>query len=1066
MKWRGCFLFFLLSFYFITVARGQLITFSVKNERLEKVFLLIEQQSDHHFIYTTEQIEKAKPVTLSVSNEQLSSVLDKCFSGQPLLYNINEKNITVKEKKVVASERPLRGKIMDQNGNPVRGVTINIKGTLLVVASDSNGEFGFDNAPLNVTLILTSVEIEPLERYVGNQESVEILVSIKVGVLDETIVKGYYSTTRQLNTGTVGKLSSKDISSQPVSNPLATLQGRISGLLVTQSNGLPGASFQVLIRGRNSIQNGNDPLYVIDGVIFSSDNLAQRSGINVNSPFNTIVPGDIESIEVLKDADATSLYGSRGANGVILITTKKGKAGDSKLEATLSSGWGKAGRTMKYMNTQQYLSMRREAFANESMTPSLSDAGDLLAWDTTRYTDWKKEMIGHTARQTNLQLRYSGGTPLTTFSISTNYYRESTVFPGDFKDQRFSASSSVGTRTRDNKLHFFFSSSYNLELNRLLNQDLSSALLLPPNAPSVYDEYGKLNWTENGIHYSNPMAATLRTYASDIDRFTGNTWTSYQLFSKLLLKASAGLNRVTITEKGLTPIASQNPAFNPKGTANFANNALQSWIVEIQGEYSERLGNDVQLKALFGSSWQHSRTEGKAVSGTGYVSDIQLNSINGAASISNADNYSKYRYHGLFGRLEISHAEKYVINLTGRRDGSSRFGPGRQYANFGAAGAAWVFSNEKWFKRLNKVISFGKLRGSVGITGNDQIGNYQYFDTYSLTQYPFQGQPSLRPTRLFNPDYGWEQKRNVEFALEAGFFQNNISFTVNWFQSRSGNQIIQYTIPSQTGFTTIIQNFPGLVQNKGWEIELSSRNVSSTHFNWNTSFNLTVASNKLLAFPGLATSSYSNSYVIGEPLAIRKLYEYKGVDPQTGLYSFTDFNRNGIIQQDDRQILKHTNPSFYGGLQNNFVIGKFEAGFFFQFVKQNGIEPIFASFNPSGFNVNEPIMVLDRWRKPGDVARYQRYTATYGDAFNTASLVANSSAVITDASFIRLKNIFASYTVSAKTLQHLRISSVKIFVQGQNLATITRYKGPDPENQSVTAIPPLRMLTGGIHLIF
>lgn len=1062
MKWRGCFLFFLLSFYFITAARGQLITFSVKNERLEKVFLLIEQQSDHHFIYTTEQIEKAKPVTLSVSNEQLSSVLDKCFSGQPLLYNINEKNITVKEKKVVASERPLRGKILDQDGNPVRGVTVNIKGTPLVVASDANGEFGFDNAPLNVTLILTSVEIELLEWFVGDLSFVEMRVSIKVGVLDETIVKGYYQVSRRLNTGTVDKISAEVIQTQAVSNPLATLQGRIPGLFITQSNGLPGASFSVLLRGRNSLQRGTEPLFVVDGVPFNTERQTQRSQIAANNPFNLINPLDIESIEVLKDAEATAIYGSRGANGVILITTKKGKPGSPKLELDFSTGFGKAQGLADFMNTEEYIAMRREAFRNDGITPSNASAPDLLLWDTTRYTNWKEVLTGGTSRINKAYLKLSGGGEQTSFSFGSTYYDESTVFPGSWGEHRLSFNLNVRHASEDKKLTAQFSSSYSTDKSSLGQGDPTNFINLPPNAPALYDSIGRLNWRKNNGAFSNPMALLLKTYENEAEWYNGDFVIGYKVLPSLTARVNAGYNMQHIKETSLTPIASQDPANSPTGSASFGSNYINNWIIEPQLEYSTRPFKEASITAQIGSSFQHKQIHSTITDADGYTSDALIRSVAGATSSQTTINSSQYRYSGLFGRFSMNWRQRYLLNLTGRRDGSSRFGEGHQFANFGAVAFGWIFTNEDFMRQKPLGLSFGKLRASYGSSGNDQIGDYMYLDTWTTTSFPYQGTAGLRPTRLQNDNYHWEQKSNLELALETGFFQNRLLFNFNYFISRSNDQLINYLLPGQTGFTSIIKNFPALVQNTGVEMSLSYKIFQQSHFSWSSQLNLTFQRNKLLSFPGIEQTSYASTYHVGKPLSLLRGYSYNGINPTTGIYQFNDLNRDGFINTLDQYFIGTRDPQYYGGWQHELSYKHFGLTFFFYFVKQKGTDVLAGSF--AGTRTNMPTGLLNRWMKPGDHTIYQRYST--GSALAAASQMRASDAVLVDASYIKLRNVMLTYNLPENICSKLHITRFQFFLQGQNLFTITQYKGGDPESQGLTTLPPLRIINTGIYITF
>lgn len=1080
MKWRGCFCFFLLSFYFITAARGQLITFSVKNERLEKVFLLIEQQSGHHFIYSNETIAKAKPVTLSVSGEQLSSVLDKCFADQPLQYNINEKSVTVKEKKVVVSEHVLRGKILDQNGNPVRGVTINIKGTPLVVASDSNGEFGFDNAPANVILMLTSVEIEPLERYIGNQISVEIYVSIRVGVLDETIVKGYYSTSKRYSTGSSSKITDKTIELQPVSNPLATLQGRASGLFITQGSGIPGSNFTVLIRGKNSLQNGNSPFYVIDGVPFLSDadRTTQLNSINSNSPFNSLNPDDIESIEVLKDADATAIYGSRGANGVILITTKRAKAGRTALDLNAYTGWGSVTRSLKFLNTEEYIAMRKEALANDGVVPSLSNDYDLVSWDTTRYRDWKNDLIGNTSHSTKLNLRVSGGSEFTSFNISGDYYKETTVFPSDdLYNQRLSSFLGVTHSSKNKALRISFSSSFASDHNYLSQQDLSNSIKLPPNAPNPYDSIGRLNFRENGFSFSNPYANLLKTYTTIINRFNNSLNIKYKIISSLTAVINCGYSFINTDETVLIPIASKDPSTSPTGNTQLGKNNFKSWIVEPQLEYTKSLKHGT-LMALLGSTFQENKTDNSTVLAFGITNDGQLLNMGSLpqSNITYSNFYNQYRYEGFYARLNYNLYNKYIINLTGRRDGSSRFGPGKQFANFGAIGTAWVLSNEKFLKVFYPVLSFAKFRGSYGSTGNDKIGDYQYLDAW-IAASAYQNSPAIKPARLFNNKYAWESIKKFELGIDLGFLSDKILLTANWFKNKSDNQLIKYNLPAQTGFVSIFKNFPGVIQNTGIEFEINTSNIVRKGFKWTSSFNLTISHNKLISFPGLEASSYATNYLIGEPINLFLGYQFSGVDRQTGLYTFEDRNRDGTLSprsatsMNDFVVVGTTDPKFYGGFQNRLEFKGLSLEFLFQFISQKGLDPVYSNSTPPGFQTNIPRELLKRWTKPGDISPYQRFSQSTGAPYLNQQYVARSTAALTDASFIRLKNLSISYTF-LNAMKKYKIERLELYIHAQNLLTITKiingykYEGLDPENQSFSFLPPLRMIATGIQITF
>ena len=598
-------------------ARGkaQGISLSVKNAKLEQVFSIIEQQSAYRFIYSQEAMQGCKPITITADHEELFKFLKICFANQPLSYTIDGQYIIVKQAVIQqAIEKffqSIKGRVVNESGEKLPGVTVTVKGTTRATVTDNDGIFELDNVVPSSILIISGAEVETKEIAVKEQGFIAITVKSVIGVLNETIVKGYYNTSRRLNTGTVEKIGSKEIANQPVSNPLAALQGRVAGLLVTQQNGIPGSAFKVLIRGRNSITSGNSPLYIINGVPFLNDAevLTQRGGTIHNSPFNTINPLDIESIEILKDADATAIYGSKGANGVIVITTKKTKAGKTSVDASTYYGWGWAGPTVPLMNTQQYLEMRREAFKNDNVTPTVANAKDLLVYDTTSYTDLKKLLIGNTSHTSNTNIRINGGSDQTRISAGVNYYTESTVFYNGKSLRRFSADLSTFHRTNDNKLNISINASFGSTNNQLVPADLAQFINLSPDLPALYDSLGRLNWKKGTATFVNPLANTLRDYDVVTDRMTGSVMLSYQIIPSLFIKTSLGYNRVDVDEKIKTPIVSLDPAFAPTGSAFFGKSVSRSWNAEPQLEYSFRLKPVHKFQLLAGMTWRETKSE-------------------------------------------------------------------------------------------------------------------------------------------------------------------------------------------------------------------------------------------------------------------------------------------------------------------------------------------------------------------------------------------------------------------------------------------------------------------------
>ena len=711
--------------------------------------------------------------------------------------------------------------------------------------------------------------------------------------------------------------------------------------------------------------------------------------------------------------------------------------------------------------------MRREAFTNDNIIPDLYNAPDLTAWNTTRNTDWKKLLIGGTAKITDAEASLSGGNAQTQFLLGAGFHRETTVFPGQLADNRVSIHFNSTHNSLDNRFKMVFTTSYSSDKSNLIGQDLTGYIRLAPNAPAPYDSIGKLNWTEGGADYSNPLAYLLQKSDAATDNLLSNLVLRYQLLPGLNLKANLGYSSMQLEQTFIYPGASLNPAYNFTGFAQYSDNNFKSWIVEPQAEYRNVWGK-AKLELLAGTSFQQSKTDGSIAYASNFSSDALLGSPSAAGEIFVTNNNTLYHYQAVFGRISFDWGDKYLLNLTGRRDGSSRFGPNRQFANFGAMGAAWVFSKEPFIKEIFPGLNYGKLRGSIGVTGNDQIGDYKYLNTYSPYAYPYQGQTGLVPTQLNNPDYSWETNRKSELGLELGFLNDRLIVMASYYDNHSSSQLINSTLPIQTGFSGIIQNLPALVENRGWEYQLNATIVKTKDFTWDASFNLTVAHNKLLKFPNLASSDYSSRYAIGKPLNIVKLIHQTGVDPQTGIFQFADKDGHPTSTPafpNDYTVIKDLTPAFYGGFSNRFQYKGFSLSAFFQFVKQEGYNYTYNNQTP-GSMTNQSVDVLNRWRKPGDLTNVQLFTTTDPGSAAYTYYSSFSDGAVTDASFIRLKNAALSYSFPTKWSSRIKAGLVRFYLQGQNLLTLTNYKGGDPETRTPTILPPLKTITAGVQITF
>jgi TonB-linked SusC/RagA family outer membrane protein len=866
----------------------------------------------------------------------------------------------------------------------------------------------------------------------------------------------------------------EDIRKHPVDNPFLALSGKIPGLQISQTSGVAGAPVSIFVRGKSSIGAGSEPLYVIDGVPFAHTvgNVTFSSGISAqtlggltnatagSSPFVNLNPSDIESIEVLKDADATAIYGSRGANGVILITTRKAKAGKTAVDVNFYTGWGHPTKLPQMMNTQQYLGMRREAFKNDSIAPNTTNATDLMIWDTTRYTNWTDMLLGNTAHSYDGQIRLSGGSQQTQISLATGYHRETPVYYGNMHDDRINLHSNFVHRTLDNKFFISFNASYSSDKNNLNTTDLTQLLTTIPNAPYPLDANGNLVWSDKGVNFSNPLAYVKKQYIGVTENMMSSLNMSYNITKELRVKLDGGFNSVRLDQVATNPISSQSPSSTSLvSSSNFFKQTQKNWILEPQMDYTKKISKG-QLQVLVGGSFQEQTSVGETVSASGYVNDALLMTPGPASTKSVTSTYAKYRYDAFFGRLSYNWDTRYLINLSGRRDGSSRFGPGKQFGNFGAIGAGWIFSNENFMKSLS-ALSYGKLRASMGVTGNDRIGNYQYISQWLSTSsaVPYQGSSGMYPYNLDNPDFAWERNRKFEAGLELGFLKDRIDLTADYYLNRTDNQLVGLTLPSQVGFTSVNANRDAILQNSGWEFMVNSTNIKTKNFSWRSSFNISVPRNKLIAYPGLENTSLATTWAIGQPVTIQKYIQYQGVDPNTGVYLL-----NGINLSKDKIVTKNLAPVYYGGFQNSLTYKGFTLDFSFYYVKQSGKASFL--YQAPGSRANQPVTVLDRWQKKGDITNVQRF-ATTGAPVTQYSYWANySDAIITNTSFIRLKNVSLAYQFDKKIAQKINADNIRLFFQGENLLTFTHYKVGDPEIMSFTTMPPLKMATVGFQVIF
>jgi TonB-linked SusC/RagA family outer membrane protein len=1045
------------------------VTLTARKMPLAQAFRQIQQKTGLLFVYQPGLVDVYKDVQVPEGRFTVAQALDSMLVGTYLDFTESNRNIIVFKRPVLLK---VRGRVTErETGEPLPGVSVAVKDTDRGTHTDENGRFELDALSDDALLFSFTARV-PREIRINNMTEFDVVLEPQQ--LGEVLINaGYYTIPAEYQVGNIASMTASQIDNQTVTNPLQAMQGRMAGVYIEQTSGLPGAGYNIRIRGRNSLRDdGNEPLYIIDGVPFPSKSYASvdvASGVLgvKSSPLASINPTAIESIDVLKDADATAIYGSRGSNGVVLITTRRASSNETSIDLNVYQGFSEVPHFMKLLNSRQWIEMRKEAFANDNATMTTSNARDLMVWDTTRYTDWQKELIGGRARVTSGTLSLSGGVKNTHFLFGGTYYKEGSVFPGDFGYNRVASLLSLTHRSTDDRLNVEVSVNYVNEKNELPSSDLTfPAITLAPVAPAVYDSLGQLNWQNST--WLNPYSYVLQTYSATTKSLLTSAAVSYRIWKGFSLKSDLGYTAINREEVMLIPIRSFNPANAfATGTNMTARPQVTTWNLEPQLEYKGAIGKG-KLEAMIGATFQKTLTESTTLFAGGYTSDALLNNLAVAPELTVREpRYEDYRYNALFGRLNYVWNKKYILNLTARRDGSSRFGPERQFANFGAAGAGWIFTQEPVVGDNLSWLSFGKLRVSYGVTGSDQMPDYEFMDSYTPTFFLYNNQPSIVPSRLANPEYSWENNRKLETGLNLGFLKNRVTFEASWYRNRASQQLVGRPLPDITGFTNVRYNLPSIAQNSGVELQGYAMLMERDQLSWSSSFNVSFPTSKLLEFEDLELyADFRNKYIVGKSLDIAKRLRSLGVNPDDGFYQFegvepgtTEYQVEDLIGQ------KRLGVRYFGGWQNTITYGSFQLDFLFQFVNQTVYSYMRTFGLPGSRQTNQPVEVMDRWQKDGDVAPVQRFSQ---NSLRTElhSMQSESDQGIVDGSFVRLKTTSLSYNLTTPLLERLRLKRLRIYVQGQNLLTFTDYVGFDPENASPGVVPPLRTFAAGIQVTF
>jgi len=1070
---------------------SQTVNISERNVSLETVFSKMEQQTGYTFFSKLEILNDTQKVNVNFRNVQLTEALDELLGKLSLTYSMIGKTIVIKPKaRVTYNVAPnailVLGTVLDENGDPKPGVNISVKNTVQRVNTDLEGKFRILVTDAEAVLVFSHIGYNSQEMKVKELKSpVIIRLKLTAADLDQVQILAYSTTTKRLNTGNSYTITSAEIEKNPVPNILQVMQYRVPGLSITQNTGQVGGSFLVRVRGLNGLNN-IDPLYIVDGVPFpagglnnnpngmsgglptlsnnrGSGTLAQQGG----NALNYINPADIESINVLKDADATSIYGSRGAYGVILITTKKGKQGKPKLSVNVNRALTQPGTFPELLKTADYLMLRREAIANDGLTVAATDVDLNGTYPEDAYINWSKELTGHTANTTRLNTTYSGGTDLTNFSLSGSYNDQGNVLQAKGYNRDGSLRFQINNTTPNKKFSVDLSGYYSSTVNTMVPYDFTgdASIFRAPNAPSFFLPDGSLNW-ESG---SNPYGYINAIYKGVTNNLVGSTSLSYRPVKGLTLKAIMGYNLLTGNELRAIPTTVFNPANANNGqNTNSASNAysIRTWSFEPFANYTTRIAKGT-LNITAGATLQDKMNTQTTITGTGFVADARLNNPSAGTTLTQNYNQFVFRYEGYFGSINYNWDNKYLVTLSTRYDGSTRFGPGNRYGLFGSVGLGYIFTEEKWLKENLSFLSFGKLRGSYGTSGGDGIPNYLYLSTYATTT-AYLGNTAFLNNGLANRDLHWESTDKRDIGITLGFFKDRLTIDAGYYKNTTTESLVQQPLSSVTGYISIAQNSPAKTQSTGVELMLNSSNLSSKNFNWSTNIVLTLPRTKLVAFPEGQVLTSSN-YIVGESLTNMKVYDYSGVDPQTGVYHFT--NAAGVkgpfltgLGEVDKTRNIDVASKYFGSISNTISYKSLSVDFTFSLVNKVGFNyQGRLSYLPGTLNQNTTKWALDRWTTPGQETDVPKATTSFLNSFLGQNTYRQSSGAYERIVYSRLQNVSIAYDLSNSFFKRINVNNMRVVLSGQNLLTFSKYHDLDPENNSLNSMPPLRVFNLGLN---
>jgi TonB-linked SusC/RagA family outer membrane protein len=984
--------------------------------------------------------------------------------------------------------------VVTSNGMPLAGVSVTIKGTTQGVQTDKDGTFriSLQNTEKR-TLVFKYIGFTAKEITVANDKtSIRVELVEEMSALNEIVVIGYGTQTRKNLTSSISSVKGADIANVPVTNLDAALQGKVAGVQVVQNSGSPGDETYIRIRGNGSLFGENRPLYVIDGVpmnnIPAGVSPLGGDGQRITAT-NDINPNDVESIDVLKDAAATAIYGSRAANGVILITTKKGKPGRSRFNFNAYTGISEVTKRLPLLDNTQYVDLitQERANANLPVDPTIVNTGTNTNWQNA---------IFRKAPISEYNLSISGGDNKMSHYVSFGYLDQTGTIVGLQHFKRINGRVNFDFMATNNlKIGISINGTHSVN-NRMDNNFsgasvLANALIMNPNYP-IYNADGTYFYDVNRRATNPVMLANSLRFLSVVDRYVGNIYGEYTIARNLKFKTSFGMDNQGVQDDRYQSVLvnGNNPA---SGGADYFTQLL--WLNENTLSYTPTLKGKHSLSAVIGESTQVTNIRRIGAGGNTSATDL-IQSISGFTNRTEASDYrSTSGLLSYFGRVNYNYDDRYLVQVAARIDGSSRFGADQKYGYFPTVSGAWRISKELFMQNQHFIDDL-KLRGSIGVSGSQEgLGNdFPSLATYA-TGLNYGTEPGIAASALSNKDLSWEATTQTNIGLDLTFLDNRINISVDAYRKVTNKLIFKLELPYTSGFTRTNGANIGQLVNKGIDINLGTQNIRGK-FGWSTNYNMSFNRNKITELPEIVYGDPSSSdfteslpglygttlptsiYRVGESVGSFFGYKNKGVDPATGNFTYQDINGDGKITTADRVIIGNALPKFTGGFTNTFSYKGFDLSVFLYFSYGNQVYNQTRAIMERmvGYN-NGDLNTLRRWTPANTITDVPK--AMFNDPVIANSLTNGemSQRWVEDGSFIRLKNITLNYTIPASILKRLRISSAKVFISGQNLALWTKYSGYDPEsqNQSVknsqlgidyATQPQPRTISAGINVNF